>query len=250
MKRLIFILLLVLHWSCSSEDDDSNHTSNIAPGTLTKMEIFFSFNTQITIDYTFDTSGRVSGMVQTEVSSSGTTSVTTTYEYNNEGQIWKQIINGNDIEVYTYENGLITNSVHNHSSGNVYNKEYLYNSLSQLIHKTIANVNGGTTVSYDLSYSVNENIDETYLQDEDSYTRYVYEYDNFINPQYKLYENLELRKVLEYSSNNPVTRIYERNIGSSIFTLDYVYNEQNYPIGCNEYLNGDLVRQITYTYQD
>ena len=250
MRRLVFMFLLALHWSCST-DDSSEQINNIAPGTLTKIEVVFpSYNTQVIREYVFDTVGRVVGFVQTEVASSGTTTTTITYEYNNEGQIWKQIINSNDIEVYTYENGLIISSAHNHSSGNVYNKAYTYNNAFQLTHRTTTNVNEGTTVNYDISYDNNGNVDETYLLSEGSYTRYVYEYDELLNPEYKLYENLELRKLLEYNLNNPVTRIYERNIGTSIFTLNYAYNEENYPTNCNEYLEGDLVRQITYTYQE
>lgn len=253
MKKYLIIVVSVLLAACNSDESDSPTPNNAPSGALVRVETYFPLGeVQINVTNFFDANGRIASSLTEETGTSINSSYTSEYLYNQQGQIWKLIHNStfNTYDEFQFTNGLITQSTTHKVNGEIFYKQFLYNDQNQLTHIQYLNVDNVEGATYDITFNDDGNILNTYLGNDGSFTEYTYEYDNHNNPYSILFNNQEIRKVLEYNFNNKTKRIYSRNIGTRIFTREYTYNDANYPTSFNEYMDGDLVTQVTFIYQE
>lgn len=249
MKKCLLFLSFISIISCSS--DSSEPTENSSPrGKLKTIEINnLAADATFKTTYIYDSNGRFYSSTNESIDSNGTSSTySTTHFYNEQGQIWKNTSETNITELY-FSDGLITSSTRTFS-GNTYNREYEYNSASQLIEVRYLDDTGNVVGEYNLTYNSSGNVENTIENISGTITEYIYEYDNNSNPLLTAFENQELSKLSEQNINNHTKRTWIRDVGTTIYTNEYTYNELGLPVTMNEYQNGTLVTQRTYSYYE
>ncbi|WP_179009117.1 hypothetical protein [Winogradskyella forsetii] len=252
MKKYLLIAISFLLAACSNDGSDNTSQNNPPSGALIKVEVYFpTTNTHYIVINSFDSNGRIKGMSSETISSDGTTNqYSTTFFYNDSGQIWKTSYIDDRAEEYYFTDDLISSSTfYNENNGE---RRYLYNTLNQLNHIQYLNEDNVEVATKDITFDSNGNINNTYLLNlnNDSFTEYTFEYDNKNNPYLTLFNDQEIKKIIEYNFNNKTERIYSTNNGINVFTLEYTYNESDYPITSIEYMDGELITQSTFTYQE
>jgi len=249
----IFALLLI---SCNNDDSTPLEQGNIdiAPsGALISTDTFYpTLDYNVNSNYGYDVNGSVSSAVSTGIQTGFPNSITTVnYMTNSEGQIWK-IISTYFSHEYQFSNGLITSSIQTRfSTGTVTTEQYTYNSNNDLVKSESFDENGVSSAVTLYTYDVNGSIlttDKTTLSG--ASVSYIYEYDTNNNPQYAVYANQEISKILETSPNNKTKRTYDNNGTVNVFTAEYTYNTEGYPVAKTEYQNvTTLVEETTFAYQ-
>lgn len=246
MKKcfLLFILLL----SCSL--DDSELSENNTPiGKLIKIETsILNSNSNFTTTYLYNSSGKLNSSVNESYSPSGNNTYSTSHFYNDQGQIWKSISN-NDITEFQFTNGLITSSTRTFN-GSTDNREYIYNNSNQLIQTLYLDETNSIGGNLNLIYNGFGNIQNTIQNSNGTITEYQYEYDNKKNPLLTAFEDQEISKLSQQNLNNKTKRTWIRDIGTIIYTKEYTYNDNDFPVSMSEYQNGTLITETTYTYQE
>lgn len=258
MKNLLLIASLILLGSCSSDDSDSESQNNAPSGTLFKIEFYYPQTDILSSNtYFFNKDGKVVSTRGNSVTSTEYAEYTTTFSYNSNGQIWKSstTYEGSiDYTEFTFNNGLIIESLRHRNNGDVLRTLYNYNDDNQLINKQHFNANNEETATTNITFNSNGNIENTYYERTfgTEIRDYTYEYDTYNNPQKKLFENQELNSVVGNSFNNITSAILLSNSGSgnTEIIIEYTYNESGYPLTSNEYVDGDLETQVTYTYME
>lgn len=248
MKNYFVFIIALLLISCNSDDDASVPLSINQSGALTKVETFYpTLDYNVNSNFTYDLNGRISSAVSTSIQPGFPNTINTVnYLFNSEGQVWKQVL-PNDVFEYQFSNGLIIRT--NFSGGY---QEHTYNNLNQLI-KTEGFSDSdmlGSVVSY--TYDANGNVLTRSLNtiSTGNTQSYAFEYDTNHNPQYAVYTNQEFSKILETSHNNKTKRTYNNNGTVTVFTAEYTYNAEGYPVTKTEFQDATtLVEETTFTYQ-
>ncbi|WP_055444064.1 hypothetical protein [Lacinutrix himadriensis] len=253
MKKYFVIAVCILLAACDSDDSDNVSQNNAPSGTLISTETYSVISGYRHISTnSFDSNGRLIEINGIQTSPDGeSSSSSTTFSYNSNGQIWKSIYTNGRFEEFYFTNNLISSSIY----ANEFNsgeRIYSYNNLNQLNHIQFIDEDNVEVATKDITFDSNGNITNTYSSNSEntSFTEYTFEYDNKNNPAASLFNNQEFRKILEYNFNNKTKRIYSRNSGTNVFTMEYTYNEADYPLTSNEYMDGDLVTQSTFNYQE
>jgi len=254
MKNYLVFIFALLLISCNNDDDSSTPSITSQSGALTKVETFYpTLDLNYNSDYSYDLKGRISSAVSTSIQPGFPNTITTVnYLVNSEGQVWKTIW-PNFSDEYQFSNGLIVSSTQTfNSSGTITTGQYTYNSNNELIKSEYFDENGIISGERNYTYDTNGNILTSIASNAagTSTVSYVYEYDTNHNPQYAVYENQEFMKILETSPNNKTKRTYNNNGTVNVFTAEYTYNTNGYPITKVEYQDDTtLVEETTFTYQ-
>ena len=251
MKNYFALIITLLLMSCSS--DDSATLVNTPSGALTKVKAYFpTTDVNYNSDYVYGSNGKISTATSTSIQPGFDNSTSTvTHLFNSEGQIWKTIWPNLSYE-YQFSNGLIVSSIQtNIPSGIIKTHEYTYNNNNELIKAEYFDENGvsGAVITY--TYDPNGNILTRNLSTiSGSNQSYVFEYDTNYNPMSTLYENQAFEKISEVTPNNWIKRTYNNNGTINVFTTEYTYNLDGYPITKKDYQNvTTLVEETTFTYQ-
>jgi len=247
---LIFVLLLM---SCNSDDTNSSSLSSAPTGALTKVEAYFPTNeVNYNSEYFYGSEGKISSAVTNSIQPGyDNTSSTVNFMINSDGQIWKTM-SANFSHEFHFSNGLIISSIQaSIPSGSITTVQYTYNSNNELIKSEYFDDNGvsGSVVIY--TYDVNGNVLTKSTTTPSGNTKsYVYEYDTNYNPMSTMYTNQAFSKIVETSPNNKTKRTFNNNGTIIVFTTEYTYNADGYPVTETEYQNGNtLVEETTFTYQ-
>jgi hypothetical protein len=213
MKKIFLILLFIL--ACTSQGDVEFETSKLL---LTRIESY-NLNSNEPFQITFFNYDQELKLVSTNDKSGWNT---TQYAYEKDKII--SIENGETLTKYNYEGELIvSSSLLNKITKILVLTDYKYNLNNQLVN--LKNYKNNTLIcetsyTYDDQNNVKTEIDPCSRSEKLSF-----EYDNMKNP-YALLYNKGLLKVFKTLNNN-ITKTYEGD--SVLFTMNYVYNEQNYP---------------------
>ncbi|WP_223032279.1 hypothetical protein [Hanstruepera marina] len=257
MKKLLILVVLILFVSaCSSDDSDNPPQNHAAIGTLVKIEIFRpEEEIRTSTTYFFNSDEKVESALEEAWNGSQYLQATYTYSYNSNGQIWKVTIAVDDSTEYTefnFTSGLITSSLRHTISGNVLRTLYNYNSDNQLINKQFFNADNEESAISNISFDINGNIESRH--DERNFGTeiidYTFEYDTFNNPLKTPFENQEMNKIIGHNFNNITKTIRSDDFSTSEVNIEYTYNEAGYPLTSKEYSNGNLLVEVTYTYQE
>lgn len=236
MNKKLTLILLVLIFSCNSDDSDISPNNNAPVGKLIKTETnFLTLEFSSVITYSYDSLGRILKISIVDSNSNGNSTTSTNYLYNSDGQIWKENISNGTSREYQYTNGLISSSTSSSSNGYF---EYVQNNDSQLT--TIRYYEEDNLISEtDLIYDSENNVINTII----GTTVSAYDYDTMNSWRFLVYENQELNKIFLQGPNNLTSR-------NGFITYTYTYNSLGYPKTSKEYHNGTLVGETTYTYQE
>ncbi|GAA3777434.1 hypothetical protein GCM10022271_07050 [Corallibacter vietnamensis] len=260
MKKLLLsmsVVAIVLFSACSSDDSGSDLPQNNAPsGALVKVEIIHpEENFRTTTTYSFNAEGKVVNAIEEGWSASQYLRAIYTYFYNSNGQIRMLSIMVDGSTEYTefiYTDGLITSSERHSISGNVSRTVYNYNDDNQLINKHFFNSDNEEYAMSNFSFDVNGNIESRHEERNfgAEIIDYTFEYDTYNNPLKTPFENQEMNKIVGHSFNNITKSIRSDDFLTSEVNIEYTYNEAGYPLTSKEYSNGDLLVEVTYTYQE
>jgi len=247
-----FIFALVL-MSCSSDDSTSLSPNNTPSGALTKVEAYFPTNDyNVSSNYIYGLSGKINSAVSTSIQPGFPNTINTVnYLVNSEGQVWK-LTSSYSSQEFQFSNGLIVSSIQTIiSTGTITTGQYTYNSDNELIKAESFDENGVSGLVVIYTYDANGNILTTNRTASNGNMRsYTYEYDTNPSAMSKIYANQEFGKILEASPNNKTKRTYNNNGVITVFTAEYTYNTDGYPITETEFQNGNtLVEETTFTYQ-
>ncbi len=255
MKNYILPLLSsIIFISCNNDDSSSAKTTSLAPsGALIKHEIHYTTtDVQLHLEYLYNTNETVNSEIATLIQPGFNDDIKTNdYNYNANNQIWKFGDNYRVIE-YQFSNNLIINSSMLHiSSGNTSTQNFTYNSNNQILKTEFFDNNNNLTIEVLFTYDLNGNIlTEGILAPNGDSKSYIYEYDNYNNPMSAVFAYQEIQKVLGVSPNNKTKRTYNNNGTITVFTAQYTYNSDGYPLTKTEYQNGTtLVEDTVYIYQ-
>ncbi|WP_250433691.1 hypothetical protein [Hanstruepera flava] len=257
MKNLFIIVTLILFvTACNSDDSDNPSQNNVHVGTLVKIEIFRpEEDVRTSTSYFFNSDGKVESALEEGWTTSQYLQATYTYSYNSEGQIWKVTIavdNSTEYTEFNFTSGLITSSLRHTINGNVLRTVYNYNNNNQLINKQFFNSNNEESSTSDFLFDANGNI-ESQHDERDFGTEiidYAFDYDTYNNPLKTVFENQEMNKVVGHNFNNIIRRSRTDEFSTSEINIEYTYNEAGYPLTSKEYSNGNLLVEVTYTYQE
>jgi len=251
----IFILLLI---SCNSDDDATpteQDNIGIAPsGALIKIEALFPIDDfRVNSDFIYNSYGKINSAVTT-TSQSGydNSAYTQGFELNAQGQIWKTLSSNTTTE-YLYSNELIVSSINTSiTTGTITTTaQYTYNNNEELIKAEYFDSNNILTAEVVYTYDANGNILTRDMNSTSGNNQsYVFEYDTNPNPMSTVYGNQGYGKILEITPNNRIKRTFDNNGTVIVFTAEYTYNSNGYPITETEHKDATtLVEETTFTYQ-
>jgi len=253
MKNYFALIFALLLMSCNS-DDSTTLSPNIAPsGALTKVEAFFPTDDfLVNSGFIYNSYGKINSAVTT-TSQPGYNNSTfaLNFELNSDGQIWKTASSNTTTE-YVFSNGLIISSMTTSiPTGTITTAQYTYSGDNELIKTEYFNSDSVLTAEVTLTYDASGNILTRNMSGTNGNTQsYVFEYDANHNPMLTVYENQAYSKIIETTPNNRVKRTFNNNGTIIVFTAEYTYNTNGYPITEMEYQNGNtLVEETTFTYQ-
>lgn len=252
MKRYLMIVTSLLVFACS--DDDSNSNQQNPPinnfGKLTKLVSSFpTFNGQSELIVTYDDFERIVTTRATNTSPSGSNTNVNTYLYNDDGHIWKIVSEGNNnlTREYTYLNGLIISAIET-GSLNTTRIEYFYNTFDQLENKKVYDENDILIEEVTYTYNAEGNISTKTNEANGIITVYSYEYNTGLDPYYDAFDNFGINEISESSRNNITRTTITSNSQIIMYTSQYTYNNDSLPLTMNEFRDGILYRQSSYTY--
>ena len=254
MKNYFTSIFALLLMSCNS-DDNSSSSSSIAPtGALTKVEVYFpTTEVNYNSEYVYGTNGKIGSAVSNIIQLGYDNTTNSTYfMINSDGQIWKTG-DTNHSEEFQFSNGLIVSSIITSlSTAHATTRQYTYDVYNNLIKEDFFDDNNVLTAEVIYTYDINGNLLTRNFSNTNGNTQsYVYEYDTNYNPMSTVYTNQEFGKIAETSPNNKTKRTFNDNGTIIVFTAEYTYNAEGYPITQTEYQNGTtLVEESTFTYQE
>lgn len=251
MKNYFALIIALTLMSCSS--DDSASLVNIPPGALTKVETYFpTTEVNYNSEYVYGSNGKINLAVSNIIQPGYDNSTNSTnLMINSEGQIWKTVTT-NSSEEFQFSNGLILSSIiTNLSTGNLSTRQYTYDSNNNLIKQEFFDDNNVLTAEVIYTYDAIGNIlTRNFSTISGSNQSYVFEYDTNNNPMTTVYANQEFGKIAEVTPHNRIKRTYNNNGAINVFTTEYTYNSDGYPITKKDYQNvTTLVEETTFTYQ-
>jgi hypothetical protein len=256
MKPLLLIALFFLFSSCSSDDSDNPSQNNAPIGTLVQIDIVRTetdLRTRST--YYFNTDGKVESGIEEGWSDSQYLQYTTTYDYNSNGQIWKatsEFEDGTEYTEFNFTEGLITSSLRHTARGTVLRTLYNYNTDNQLINKRFFKADNEESSTSDFLFDVNGNIESRH--DERNFGTeiidYTFEYDTYNNPLRTTFVNQAMNSIVGHNYNNAIRSTRTDEFSTREVNVDHIYNEAGYPLTSKEYSNGELLVEVTYTYNE
>ncbi len=232
MRNANLFLLLILLFSCSSNDDSLPSETYYR---LVKVDGFtaediFDFTT--IFEYDSNNHFRLSKSI-TDMDIKGDQTVYYSYDSNN--RLNNYTIDSYSIVEFEYEGNLIVKK-----TSDVVIVEYHYNSLEQMILSI--SPSNDCVVEYD--YNSNGNVTNFYQSCQDN--TYSVSYDNKKNP-YELVYPEGFYKINVKSINNRT--FYTLNNSNIIYTYNYLYNTEGYPIKKSYYRNDELTGYLIYEYE-
>ena len=251
MKKYLVIAVCILVAACSSDDSDNVSQSNAPNGALIKVEVYFpTTDTSFKTTHSFDSNGRIIKSDYEEVIFNGSTNeYSIIFNYNSSDQIWKT--NSINDEEFYFTDNLVSSSTY-FAFADTVKRQFSYNTLNQINSIQYLNEDEDEFENKEITYTSTGNIAYTHSMNYENLVEeeYTFEYDTNNNPYNTIYNGQEIKKIFEYNQNNKTKRTYTKNNITKIFTIEYTYNQAGYPLTSNEYMDGELVTQSIFTYQE
>lgn len=263
MKKIVTVfLLIIVLFSCNSNDDQVNPVENVSKKlksikTSTSGAVYeYGANNFVVKEYVNYGNDRIVGTVE--------------YIYNSKNQIIERKQQNKNKEVdetfknffvntsYEYSNDLLTSSIESYGyieeSGRTEVKstyEYIDNKLIKKIAETTDAFNNYYNIHTFYTYENNKVVStESKLFENGSYipgsTIISFKYDSSINPQYKLFPENYLKIISSITVNNIISYFDNKNPNASYDDV-ITYDKDNFPEKIlRSYGNGS---QLEYLYQ-
>jgi len=243
MKKIIALLsVIVVMFSCSTDDNGSNNITNPPNNDLrlTRMDLnYVDENTPyFVLVNLYDASGRVDKITAYNSNTPSETFVSD-YEYQDGRVVNINYSNGTN-RTYTYQGDQIISSELNGTTW-----AYGYDTFGRL--ETITMTMGGstscvTTYTYGNSSQPSESLNDC------TGNTTTYAYDNKKNPQYYLF-HASFSKIAPLTPNNIASTAVTGPTDESGYTTTITYNEQGWPTAIQYFNNGEFMNTSRFYYE-